>query len=81
MTTIGSFEAKTHLSTLLERVAKGETIVITKHGKHVARLVPPENREKGMSVEEAISGLLEFRKSHRLNSMEIRELIREGQAS
>ncbi len=33
-------EAKTHLSRLLERVARGEEIVIGKAGKPVARLVP-----------------------------------------
>lgn len=37
---IGAFEAKTHLSSLLERVSRGEEIVITKHGRAVARLVP-----------------------------------------
>ena len=39
MITVGAFEAKTHLSTLLDRVAKGEEVVITRHGKPVARLV------------------------------------------
>jgi prevent-host-death family protein len=42
MTTVGTFEAKTHLTRLLERVARGERIVITNRGKPVAMLVPPE---------------------------------------
>ena len=37
---IGAFEAKTHLSELLNRVEQGEHITITKHGRPVARLVP-----------------------------------------
>jgi prevent-host-death family protein len=37
---VGAFEAKTHLSKLLERAEKGESITITKHGRPVARLVP-----------------------------------------
>jgi prevent-host-death family protein len=37
---VGTFEAKTHLSELLDRVEKGETITITRHGTEVARLVP-----------------------------------------
>ncbi|NCF32437.1 MAG: type II toxin-antitoxin system prevent-host-death family antitoxin [Proteobacteria bacterium] len=37
---VGAFEAKTHLSSLLDRVSRGEEIVITKHGRAVARLVP-----------------------------------------
>lgn len=40
MASVGAFEAKTHLSALLERVERGEEIVITRHGKPVARLVP-----------------------------------------
>jgi prevent-host-death family protein len=37
---IGAFEAKNTLGTLLDRVEGGEEIVITRHGKTVARLVP-----------------------------------------
>jgi prevent-host-death family protein len=44
METVGAFEAKTHLSSLLERVERGETVTITRHGKPVARLVPVEHR-------------------------------------
>jgi prevent-host-death family protein len=39
---VGTFHAKTHFSQLLERVAKGEEITITKHDHPVARLVPAE---------------------------------------
>jgi len=42
MDSVGSFEAKTHLPKLLDRVARGERITITKHGKPVAMLVPAE---------------------------------------
>lgn len=38
---IGAFEAKTHLSRLLDAAEKGEVITITKRGRPVARLVPP----------------------------------------
>jgi prevent-host-death family protein len=37
---IGAFEAKNKLSALLDRVEQGEEIVITRHGKPVAKLVP-----------------------------------------
>jgi prevent-host-death family protein len=40
--TVGAFEAKTHLSVLLDKVAGGEEVLITKHGKAVARLVGAE---------------------------------------
>jgi prevent-host-death family protein len=37
---VGAFEAKNTLGTLLDRVERGEEIVITRHGKPVAKLVP-----------------------------------------
>ncbi|MGA7753343.1 MAG: type II toxin-antitoxin system prevent-host-death family antitoxin [Candidatus Sulfotelmatobacter sp.] len=40
MNEIGAFQAKNTLGTLLDRVENGEEIVITRHGKAVARLVP-----------------------------------------
>ncbi len=40
MDQIGAFEAKNTLGTLLDRVERGEEIVITRHGKAIARLVP-----------------------------------------
>jgi prevent-host-death family protein len=39
-TTVGAYEAKTHLPRLLDDVAHGSVVVITKHGKPVAKLVP-----------------------------------------
>ena len=41
MAEVGAYEAKTHLPKLLERVKKGESITITKHGVPVAILSPP----------------------------------------
>lgn len=40
MTTVGSFEAKTKLAELLDKVEAGETVTITRRGKAVAKLVP-----------------------------------------
>jgi prevent-host-death family protein len=40
METIGLFEAKTHLSELVARAERGEEVVITRHNKPVAKLVP-----------------------------------------
>jgi len=46
MDTVGAFEAKTHLPRLLDRVARGESVTITRHGRPVAMLVPVvEHRE------------------------------------
>ncbi|MEX2113137.1 MAG: type II toxin-antitoxin system Phd/YefM family antitoxin [Pirellulales bacterium] len=42
MIEVGTSEAKTHLARLLERVAQGHRIVITRRGKPVAMLAPPD---------------------------------------
>jgi prevent-host-death family protein len=46
MITVGAFEAKTHLSALLDKVEAGESIVITRHGQPVARLVRADVAER-----------------------------------
>jgi len=40
MREVGAFEAKNKLGQLLDLVEQGEEVTITRHGKHVARLVP-----------------------------------------
>jgi prevent-host-death family protein len=40
METVGLFEAKTHLSELIARAERGEEVIITRHNKPVAKLVP-----------------------------------------
>jgi prevent-host-death family protein len=77
MKAIGSFEAKTHLSALLDRAAKGERILITKHGAPVAMLVPPDASAKP-GREEALRQIEAFGKGRSLKRLSIRELIQEG---
>ena len=76
--TVGCYEAKTHLSALLERVGKGETITITKHGVPVAKLVPVGDAKPKRDVKQVIEELLEFRKRNTLGGLSIRDLINEG---
>lgn len=77
MHTVGAFEAKTHLSKLLDRVAKGERITIEKHGVPIAALQPVNPRRK-MTVAEAIEATKSFSAEHTLGDITIRELIEEG---
>ncbi len=73
MKTIGASEAKTHFARLLERVANGEQIVITRHGTPVARLVPfakPDSER----ARRAISRLKAARKGRRLDGLSWQEL-------
>lgn len=78
METVGSFEAKTHLPQLLERAAKGEEFTITKHGKPVARLVPPLAARSTPDVRTAVAAMKQFRKGRKLSVESIREMIEEG---
>ena len=79
MDSVGSFEAKTHLAHLLERVSKGEEIMITKHGKPVARLVPAVATKPKTDVRQAVEALKAFSKGNTLGpSLTIRDLIEEG---
>jgi prevent-host-death family protein len=77
MKTVGSYEAKTHLPRLLDEVAKGEEITITKHGVPVAVLVPPPEARR-RSVDEVIEEIKEFRKGKTLGGLKIKDLIEEG---
>jgi len=78
MVTVGSYEAKTLLPALLRRVEDGEEVVITRHGRPIARLVPME-RTSARPVAEAVAGLLDLRERHTLgDALCVRDLIEEG---
>ena len=74
---VGAFEAKTHLSSLLDRVAEGEEVVITKHGKAVARLVSAEHFDRER-VQEAAHKLKLLRKHTTLGGLSWKDLRDEG---
>ena len=80
---VTAFEAKTHFGKLLERVAKGEEVVITRHDKPVARLVP-EGAQRLDEVRRAVAGLRELqrrirrRSKAKLSDREVRVAIGEG---
>lgn len=85
MASVTALEAKTRFGTLLERVAQGEEIIITKHDKPVARLVP-EGRPSVEIVRQAVHGLRALqaeikartRGQKRLTQDEIKSAIEEG---
>lgn len=79
MDTVGAYEAKTHLSKLLDRVSKGECITITRHGLPVAVLQPPEGWRDRQKVAEAIARIEKFSKDNTLGpDLTIRDLIEQG---
>jgi prevent-host-death family protein len=76
--TIGAFEAKTHLAALLDRVAKGEKITITRHGIPAAVLVPVAETEAKLSHKEIVEGMRALRKLVKAGKTSVREMVNEG---
>lgn len=79
MTTMSSSEARTRLSELLDRVAKGATMLITRRGKPAALLIPPP-AEPEKDIADMVKEMLAFRdrEGPTLGSLTARELISEG---
>jgi prevent-host-death family protein len=80
MTSVGTFEAKTHLTRLLGRVARGEKIVITNRGQPVAMLVPMESERAG-DIDSVVGNMLAARDKGgpKLGKgLTIRQMIGEG---
>lgn len=78
MEMISSFKAKTHLASLLDRVAKGEKITITRHGVPAALLVPVGAAGDKMSHKEIVEGMRNLRKRVKPGTMSAREMVNEG---
>jgi len=77
---IGAFEAKNRLGSLLDRVERGEEIVITRRGKAVARLVPADGGFDREKARRAAAGLIEASRGLTLGGTKIKELIEEGRS-
>jgi prevent-host-death family protein len=57
-------DAKTHLPRLLDAVERGETIIITRHGRRIARIVPDAERRQ-QEIKEAIDNIKKLGKKIR----------------
>jgi prevent-host-death family protein len=83
MATVTAFEAKTRFGELFERVAKGEEVVITRHDKAVARLIP-EGAPRHDEVRRSVDGLRDLQQRIRrrskagLTAREVRAAIDHG---
>ena len=77
MLEMGAFEAKTHFSHLLQQVALGECILITRHGHPIAKLMPiRESIHQDAST--AVDALLAFQKGRKLKPLDWKKLREEG---
>jgi prevent-host-death family protein len=83
MATVTAFEAKTRFGELLDRVSKGEEVVITRHDKPVARLIP-EGARRLDEVRRSVEGLkslqqqIQRRSKAKLTVRELRTAIEDG---
>ena len=82
LSSVGAYDAKTRLSELLDRVERGEQIVITRHGRPIARLVPEGEAERN-AAHAAVQGLIALgdrlaRRGVNLSDAEIKSLREDG---
>lgn len=78
MREIGAFEAKNKLGTLLDWVANGEEVLITRHGKAVARLVPAEASSDRTKAKQAAANIRARSVGASLGKLQIKDLVDEG---
>lgn len=72
MREIQASEAKIHLAGLLDDVERGETLIITRHGRPIARIVPEVDRQQA-KIDEAMEAIRGLRR--RTGRIEIKELL------
>jgi len=78
MREIQASEAKTHLPRLLDEVERGETLIITRHGRPIARIIPEVDRRQE-AIDKAIANIRALRKRNgKMTVAEIKSAINEG---
>ncbi len=78
MDTTGAFEAKTRWAALLDRVARGERITITRRGIPAAVLVPIAETAAKLSQKEIVEGMRTLRKRVKPGRMSVRDIVNAG---
>lgn len=78
MRKVGAFEAKTRFSELLDQVATGERITITRHGEPVAMIVPASGSVSRRDVARRLDEIRRIRKGIELRGLSVKALIAEG---
>jgi prevent-host-death family protein len=78
MKEIGAFEAKSRLGQLLDMVERGEEVVITRHGRAVAKMVPTNPGHDRDKARQVANQLLEASRGLTLGGLKIKDLISEG---
>lgn len=76
MTTVGAYEAKTHLGELLQQVEAGDVVTITRHGRAVARLVPAAPATG--SPDAVVAAIRRARVGIRKGRLSVKQMVHEG---
>lgn len=78
MREIQASEAKAHLPQLLDDVERGETLIITRHGRAIARIVPELDRRQE-EVDKALAGIRDLQKrTGKITAADLRSALQEG---
>jgi prevent-host-death family protein len=77
MSNVGVFEAKAKLSELIDQALAGKDVVITRHGRPVARIVA-ERTPGPKDVKAAIAEIRRYRKTLKTGRIDLRALVAEG---
>lgn len=72
MRQVQASEAKAHLLQLLDEVEQGETLIITRHGRPIARLAPESDRRR-LQIEQALAAIRKIRR--RTAKISVREIL------
>jgi len=81
MKSIGTSEAKRHFSALLDRVARGEKIIIKRRGVPAALIVPLTDTGPKLTHQEIVEGMRALRKRVKFGGTSVREMISVGRRS
>ena len=77
MRKIGAYELKTHLSEVLDAVEHGQTVLVTRHGRPIAR-ISPDAADQQQQASQAVQSLLNFPRTPLPKGVTVRSLIEEG---
>jgi prevent-host-death family protein len=72
MRTIQAADAKTHFLRLLDQIEQGESVIVTRHGRRVARIVPEAEADQDR-VNQALESILEIRR--RTKPVSLQEIL------
>ncbi len=81
MREIQASQAKVHLPQILDDVERGETVIISRHGRRIARIVPEVDRRQE-EIDKAMAGIRELRgRTGRIAAGELLSARDEGRRS